>query len=88
MSSVWTGHALFVWGGIGFQAGRATVADGALYDPLTNAWTAVPTGPLVARWGAVAVWTGHSVLVVDGFGPSSTGASREPPRTDGATFTP
>ena len=87
-SSVWTGHAMFVWGGIDFRAGRATVADGALYDPATNTWTVVRLGPLVGRWGAVAVWTGHSVLVVDGFGPSSTGASREPPRTDGATFTP
>ncbi len=88
MSSVWTGRALFVWGGIDFRAGRSTVADGALYDPKTNAWTVVPSGPLVARWGAVAVWTGHSVLVVDGFGPSATGASGEPPRRDSATFTP
>jgi hypothetical protein len=88
MTSVWTGRELFVWGGIRFDVGRATVADGALYDPATNSWRAVEPSPLVARWGAIGAWTGDEIVVVGGFGPSAPGAPDEPPRADGARFTP
>jgi hypothetical protein len=88
MTTAWTGRELFVWGGIRFDGGRATVADGALYDPATDAWRGVEPSPLVARWGAVAAWTGDDIVVVGGFGPSAPGVPDEPPRSDGARFTP
>src|SRR5436309_1813865 len=46
-SSVWTGHEWLVWGGTGpgatpFDDG-VRLADGARYDPMSDAWTPMST---------------------------------------------
>ena len=60
-----SGGRVFVWGG----ATQTTELDtGAIYDPATDAWTAVPAGANTpsARVGATAVWTGSQVVVWGG----------------------
>jgi len=65
---VWTGSALFVWGGKDVLSDRA---DGGLYDPTTDTWTTIPVelSTPSGRSFAAAVWTGASVLVWGG-GPA------------------
>jgi N-acetylneuraminic acid mutarotase len=64
------GSKVFVWGGSD-AAGKA-LANGAVYDPATDAWATVPaTGvPPSARVLATAVWTG-TVMVVWGGGDAA-----------------
>lgn len=50
-SAIWTGAALMVFGGKDSE-GEA-LSDGALYDPRTDVWRALPDGGPKARWGAV-----------------------------------
>ncbi len=65
-----------MWGG---RNGRSYFGDGALYDPATDAWTALPTaGAPSARSGHAAVWTGSEMLVFgggDSAGEVATGAA-------------
>jgi hypothetical protein len=42
------------------------LADGAAYDPARDVWTPMAPGPLAARVGHVAVWTGREMLVWGG----------------------
>jgi hypothetical protein len=67
------GAKLFVWGGS--DATSKALADGAIYDPATDTWTAVAaTGAAPsARVLATAVWTG-SVMVVWGGGDVAAAA--------------
>jgi N-acetylneuraminic acid mutarotase len=85
MSAVWTGHTLFVWGGDSDQNRPTLLADGATYDATANAWHTLPPSPLRAASDAVAVWTGHQVLIVDGFVQVTTPIRSG---TDAATYTP
>lgn len=67
--AVWTGSALFVWGGQrGDGEGRQVFADGALYDPVTGSWTMVPPSPLPGRAAAGGAWTGTEVVIAGGVG--------------------
>jgi hypothetical protein len=65
-ASVWTGSRVFVWGGA--DANGAELDTGALYDPITDTWTSIPSGPNTPskRVLATAVATGSSVIVFGG----------------------
>lgn len=65
-SVVWTGSEMIVWGGTTSEANDAVVADGAAYDPATDAWRVLPASPLEARYDHTAVWTGRAMLVWGG----------------------
>ena len=77
--SVWTGSALFHWGGDTDYAGSHS-ADGALFDPASRIWTRLSRGPLAGRSLAGAVWTGKEVLIWGGWRRVALG--------DGAAFDP
>src|SRR5205807_412504 len=60
---------LFVWGGDEYSPSTIVRdhADGAMFDPVTGAWTPLPASTLTARDGALAVWTGCDVIVFGGW---------------------
>ena len=73
---VWTGALLVVWGGCDAIVAqcddmplRDEFADGAAYDPATNAWHTLAPSPLVARDRPHAVWTGREVVIWGGDTP-------------------
>ncbi len=69
-SAVWTGSAMLVWGGFSDDAGMV-LGDGAMYDPLADAWTSMAaTGAPLARTQHRAVWTGDRMLVWGGANPN------------------
>ncbi len=78
-TAIWTGSKMIVWGG---QQGGAYLADGAIYDPASDAWTSLPViGAPVARAGHVAVWSGTEMLIdggEDNTGSISSGAAYDP----------
>ena len=60
-TAVWTGTRMIVWGGEGRNDnfGDHLLNTGALYNPMTNAWSTTSTaGAPTARYGHTAVWTG------------------------------
>jgi hypothetical protein len=82
--AVWTGTQLLVWGGV-TDIHRDTVPPhGVAYDPATSRWSALPMSPLRGRSGAIAVWTGTSMIVWGGglCDPDCTQF------TDGAAYVP
>ena len=68
-AQAWTGTEWFVWGGRDDCTGcaQAPIATGALFEPGTGQWRAVPAAP-AAAYSAAAVWTGTEVLVYGGLG--------------------
>jgi len=82
----WTGGQLVVWGGVG--ANGSIPPSGETYDPVTNAWSPLPTAPLRARVDAVAVWTGAELIIWGGTDARTLDAV--PPKTlrDGAVLVP
>jgi N-acetylneuraminic acid mutarotase len=72
---VWTPRGAFIWAGQGAYVegsddehfGRTN--DGAVYDPVTDAWRMLPRSPLGRRIGRVAVFTGKVVLLWGGCCP-------------------
>jgi N-acetylneuraminic acid mutarotase len=71
---LWTGTRVFVWGGVKPQPAPAkddVFNDGALYDPATDTWEALPTGGPVGRARPVALWTGTSAIVWGGTDPTN-----------------
>ena len=68
-TAVWTGSEMIEWGGYG---GSGSFNDGGRYNPMSNAWTALPTnGSPVARQNHTAVWTGTEMVVWGGYNGSS-----------------
>jgi hypothetical protein len=72
-SVVWTGTRLFVWGGSpGANGTGVTTAQAGVYDPAARTWHATPPSPIQSRVGAIAVWTGHEIVIWGGsttYGP-------------------
>ena len=86
-SAVPTTKGIWVWGGTGtYVEGEPAPPyfnDGALYDPESNSWHALPKAPLSAREAnAEVVFTGEAVLLWGGLGEEN-----DSPPLDGATFT-
>ncbi len=66
--AVWstTTNEMLVWGGYGSSCTGTYCADGAAYDPATNAWTPIPAAPIAGRWKHTMVWTGTELIVWGG----------------------
>lgn len=80
-SSVWTGTQLLVWGGDG-RVPRGLLADGAAYDPATDAWQPLPLlEGFSPRSLAATVWTGSEMVVWGGNCPGALCG-------DGAAYNP
>jgi N-acetylneuraminic acid mutarotase len=81
-SAVWTGSKMIVWGGTDITEGDG-MADGGIYDPANDTWTALPdTGAPEARFGHSAVWTGTKMIVWGGATSSTDSLD------DGAAYDP
>lgn len=65
--AVYDGQRMIVWGGHSDTRTTATFADGAIYDPVIDVWSAMPTqdapDPTRAVNEASVVWTGVDTLV-------------------------
>jgi len=79
---VWTGTELLIWGGVQGSHELPMAGDGAAYDPVTRAWTPMPTSPLSPRNTAFAAWTGTRALFWGG------GNGSPVPLMDGASYDP
>ena len=85
--AVWTGTEMIVWGGWASE-GAATAytffaaADGAAYDPASNAWRPIAQAPVVGRSAPQVAWTGSEMLVIGGYDATFS------PLTDGAAYDP
>lgn len=78
------GDRVLVWGGHAGDPAQP-LNDGAIYDPLLDAWTPVSTSTApTPRWGCTAVWTGSEVLVWGGAGY----AGKRVHLGDGAAYDP
>ncbi len=72
----WAGGKLYVWGGYG-DAG--VLGNGAIYDPATDSWTAMPTtNAPTARYEATAVWTGTEAIIWGGQSSKNDGKVYRP----------
>ena len=82
-TAVWTGDRMIVWGGFSGEESpsRTAFADGAAYDPVTDAWSTLPAAPIPGRAMHVAVWTGGSMVIWGGTGATGITA-------DGASYDP
>jgi len=66
--AVWTGTRMLVWGGAEDFFSITRYNDGALYDPVSNTWTAISsTNAPTPRDSAAAVWTGRRMIIWGGF---------------------
>ena len=76
--SVWTGREMIVWGSLIWN--DPSTATGGRYDPATNSWRAMASGPTTPEFfGTPYAWTGHE-MIVWGNGPEP--GSRYNPMTD------
>jgi N-acetylneuraminic acid mutarotase len=77
-TSVWTGSAMIVWGGLGCgrdSMGPLACGDGAAYDPERDSWRLLSAaGAPSARAGHSAVWTGSRMIVFGGCGQAVAGS--------------
>lgn len=73
--SAWTGGHFVVWGGAagGGSTLSRTFNDGAVYDPQTNTWTAMPSNAAPSARMTdfnTAIWTGSRVIIWGGYDPT------------------
>lgn len=85
-TAVWTGPLddrpgeMLVWGGSGAGDGP----DGAAYEPLADAWRALPDPPTpTSTTGFTATWTGREMVVLGG-----TGRDADPPAATAQAYDP
>jgi hypothetical protein len=86
----WTGREFITWGGSLSRSDSRSVQahdDGAAYDPATDTWRRLPPGPLTARSGPSAIWTGQEVVILGGFELAFPGRIQAPERI-GARYIP
>ncbi|HEV2759371.1 MAG TPA: hypothetical protein VGV86_07370 [Acidimicrobiales bacterium] len=84
-SAVWTGTKMLVYGGTGISAPCVQICalgDGAAYDAITGAWTALAPAPLAPRSGHRAVWLQNRMVVWGGAGEGGAALA------DGASYDP
>ncbi len=69
--AVWTGGRMIVFGGLNSTGLLGLTDAGGAYDPVADAWTALPSAglPEPRRFGT-AVWTGTEMIVWGGLGDS------------------
>ncbi len=84
-SAIWTGHEMIVWGGVSeprsdcYDCGYPE--DAGAYDPESDTWRAIDTGPLSGRVEHTAVWADGSMIIYGGSAPGGG-----PGKDDGATY--
>jgi N-acetylneuraminic acid mutarotase len=61
-TAVWTGTQMIVFGG---RAGSTTTDSGGIYSPITDTWTALPTGA-GPRQRHTAIWSGNEMIIWGG----------------------
>lgn len=72
-SAVWTGNVVVVYGGTD-AAGGTVYRDGAVYDPVNNNWTPLPSSPaLRARGAPFAYWDGTRAIFWGGLNAMAAG---------------
>jgi N-acetylneuraminic acid mutarotase len=84
-SAVWTGTKMVVFGGLGPRegcAGLCALGDGAVYDPITDAWTPLAPAPVEARHSHTAVFLQNRMVVWGGAALSGAALG------DGAAYDP
>jgi N-acetylneuraminic acid mutarotase len=69
-TAVWTGSVIIVWGGLD-PVNMEPLSDGAVFDPVANAWSPMTPGP-TARAAAVGAVVSGNVVFFGGQGASST----------------
>jgi N-acetylneuraminic acid mutarotase len=69
--AIWTGAEMILWGGT-IEFPRHTVNNGGRYDPATDSWRTLSTGPWnpSPRGAALLVWTGSNMIVWGGWNSS------------------
>jgi hypothetical protein len=69
-TALWYGAGrIWTWGGAkvnGLTASGASHDDGASFDLVAQTWSAMPRGPLTARFSVKPVWTGSYAILVGG----------------------
>ncbi len=60
--SAWTGEEAVFWAGNSPDGPAA----GAVYNPDTDTWRALPAGPLTIREGYASAWTGSELVIMGG----------------------
>ena len=90
-ATAWTGREALVWGRAcrltpGPSPGRSRYATaGAAYDPATDRWRTLPTGPITAGSPTMSVWTGTEWIIANPIGPT---AALEPANGHWRTLAP
>ncbi|MGE0528473.1 MAG: Kelch repeat-containing protein [Bdellovibrionales bacterium] len=72
--AVWTGSKMIIWGGSVKDGsgvfpdayGTTFLSDGWIFDPKTQLWTRMKSGPLSARYRPASVWTGSEMILIGG----------------------
>jgi Kelch motif len=84
---VWTGSRVLEWGGGCCDSSSNT---GAIYDPASDTWAAIPVAPMPAVHAAGGVWDGTELLVAGGsrFGQDSHGVYTDLPMAEAAAYNP
>jgi len=68
-SGVWTGSRMIVFGGVASTDEQGTRTDvGAVYDPATDTWSALPDLRTGNPYGYVGVWTGKEMVAFSSLG--------------------
>jgi hypothetical protein len=79
--AAWTGRELLVWSGRTRSGGSPSgYAEGAAYDPASNAWRRLPVAPRVLREANdhTAVWAGSQLVVIGRTGHGCAAAAYDP----------
>jgi hypothetical protein len=87
-SLVWSGSEMLVWGGL--ETSAVTFEStyphyGAAYDPVTNAWRAIPDAAISGRAYPVSAWSGSELLIWGGWIDEPGGPTYV---ADGAAYDP
>ena len=90
----WTGSSLLVWGGQATEPNAPAQGDGALYNPVTQAWKPMSSlNAPAARTHALSAWTGSRWLIWGGdnalpIDPDGGGLDSRTFLADGAQYDP
>ena len=69
-TAVWTGSVIVVWGGLD-SVNMEPLADGAVFDPVSNEWSPMSPGP-TARAASIGAVVSQTIVFFGGQGASST----------------
>ena len=86
-SALWNGSKMIVFGGYGSSCSGSYCADGAVWEPIANAWSAFKTPwPYDGRYQQMAVATGSGGTLATFFGGYGTYVSPSYYKNNGASY--